>query len=194
MNRAMSTQALFYALAVAQDGSISRAAKRLHVSQSAFTRQIQQLEGDLKFKLFLRLSSGTQITPAGEVFFAEAMPSLRRLKRARDLAQQRARSLVSPFRVGYSSNLASDILTILPKLRFEKPDDPKIKLHSMKLRMVIIDCGLTTGGMSAAMRLPSGRRRFKIGESASSFLPKRLAITSSPVSGVPSSKRMPGRS
>ena len=52
----------------------------------------------------------------------------------------------------------------------------KAKSRDVNLRMVIKGCGLTTGGIMAAMRLPSGRRRFRMGESASSFLPKRLAI------------------
>ena len=45
----------------------------------------------------------------------------------------------------------------------------------------------------AAKRLPSGKRRFMIGLSASSFLPNRLAMTSSPASSAPCSKRIPDK-
>lgn len=52
--------------AIAETGSFTRAGARLHVSQSAISRQILLLEEELKEPLFLRVGRQVQITPAGE--------------------------------------------------------------------------------------------------------------------------------
>lgn len=51
--------------AVAATGSFSRAAARLHVSQPALSQRIQQLETELKKRLFVRAPSGVTVTEAG---------------------------------------------------------------------------------------------------------------------------------
>lgn len=53
-------------LAVAQEGSITRAAHRLQYVQSNVTQRIRQLEAELQTELFLRTSRGMKLTPAGE--------------------------------------------------------------------------------------------------------------------------------
>jgi DNA-binding transcriptional LysR family regulator len=52
--------------AIADTGSFTRAGARLHVSQSAISRQVLLLEEELKEPLFLRFGRQVQITPAGE--------------------------------------------------------------------------------------------------------------------------------
>ena len=54
--------------AVRRYGSIREAARRLNVASSAVNRQILKLEDELGEKLFNRIPSGLQLTPAGEVF------------------------------------------------------------------------------------------------------------------------------
>ena len=51
---------------VADNGSFSAAARQLHVSQSAISRQILLLEDELKEPLFVRLGRKVRLTPAGE--------------------------------------------------------------------------------------------------------------------------------
>ena len=53
----------FYA--VAETGGFSRAAKRLGVTQPALSQRIQQLEGELQRRLFVRSPSGVRVTDAG---------------------------------------------------------------------------------------------------------------------------------
>src|SRR5712672_1807737 len=52
-------------LRFAELGSISRAPERLHLSQSAVTKQIRGLEDSLDTKLFERTGRGVIVTPAG---------------------------------------------------------------------------------------------------------------------------------
>ncbi|OXY83369.1 LysR substrate-binding domain-containing protein [Oceanimonas doudoroffii] len=64
---------LGYFVAVAQHGSISRAAEALHVSQPSVSVAINQLEGLLGQSLFQRhRGQGVSLSPRGEALFREA--------------------------------------------------------------------------------------------------------------------------
>jgi DNA-binding transcriptional LysR family regulator len=58
--------------AVVEEGTFTRAAERLHVSQSAISRQLQLLEEELNTRLLNRTARGVTLTPDGEVLLATA--------------------------------------------------------------------------------------------------------------------------
>ena len=64
-------------LAVARSGQILGAAKRLELNHATVSRRIAALEEALRTKLFRRLTTGSELTPAGERFLdiAERMES-----------------------------------------------------------------------------------------------------------------------
>jgi DNA-binding transcriptional LysR family regulator len=51
--------------AIAREGNLTRAAERLHLSQSALSSQLRQLEDELGLSLFRRTSKGMELTEAG---------------------------------------------------------------------------------------------------------------------------------
>ena len=61
-----------YFVAVAESGSISRAARQLSVSQSAVTEAVKDLEGDLGARLLERSGRGVTLTHRGQVFLRHA--------------------------------------------------------------------------------------------------------------------------
>ncbi len=63
---------LHYFWAVAKEGNLTRAAARLHVSQSALSSQIKQLEEQFGHALFARVGRTLQLTEAGHVALAYA--------------------------------------------------------------------------------------------------------------------------
>jgi len=58
--------------AVAEDGGFTRAAQRLHVSQSAVSRQLRLLEKELGTLLLHRTGRGVTVTAAGELLLTTA--------------------------------------------------------------------------------------------------------------------------
>ena len=56
-------------IAVADSGSISKAAKRLYITPQALSQQIDLLEREYNAKLFTRSTKGAALTKAGEVFY-----------------------------------------------------------------------------------------------------------------------------
>ncbi len=63
---------LRYFWSVAKEGNLTRAAAQLHVSQSALSSQIKQLEGQLGQPLFERIGRTLTLTDAGRLAFAYA--------------------------------------------------------------------------------------------------------------------------
>ena len=65
----MKLRQLEYFCAVAEEKSISAAARELHVAQPPISRQIAQLEEELGVQLFLRGSKGMSLTDAGQSLY-----------------------------------------------------------------------------------------------------------------------------
>ena len=59
-------------LAVAQDGSFSRAAEKLYLTQPAVSKQIQALEEALGMRLFDRVGRSILLTEAGNILHDHA--------------------------------------------------------------------------------------------------------------------------
>ncbi|MCU1736543.1 MULTISPECIES: LysR family transcriptional regulator [unclassified Pseudomonas] len=77
----MNLKQIEYALAVADEGSFTRAAERCHVVQSALSHQIARLEEYLGASLFERSSRKVRLTAAGEAFVRSARPALEATRR-----------------------------------------------------------------------------------------------------------------
>ena len=63
----MEIRVLRYFLTVAREGSITRAANFLHLTQPTLSRQLQDLEKELGQKLFIRGSHNISLTPEGMI-------------------------------------------------------------------------------------------------------------------------------
>ena len=59
---------LRYFLTIVEEGSISRAADKLFLSQPSLSQQIHRMEKELGTELFLREARGVTLTPAGRIF------------------------------------------------------------------------------------------------------------------------------
>ena len=100
-----------YFLAIAEERSFTRAAKRCHVAQSSLSRQIRAMEIDLDSQLFERLPRETRLTQAGRIFEKEANKSLEHSRRAVLLVSALIREKDRKLRIGIST------LCNLPRIR-----------------------------------------------------------------------------
>ena len=108
MLTAMELRQLRHFVAVAEAGSISRAAKAVFLTQPALSRQIRALEDELGLCLLERGAHSVRLTAAGAAMLPEARALLRQ---ADDLLQR----VISAgrnvhLRVGYAPSLASGLL------------------------------------------------------------------------------------
>lgn len=78
----METKWLEDFISLAETRSFSRSAELRHVTQPAFSRRIQSLEAWLGADLIDRTSYPTRLTPAGEVFYEQAMEMLGQINNA----------------------------------------------------------------------------------------------------------------
>jgi LysR family nitrogen assimilation transcriptional regulator len=80
---AVDLRQLTAVVTVADSGSVTRAAERLHMVQPAVSRQISSLEEELGVALFERTRHGMQVTAAGQALVDRARRALNELERAR---------------------------------------------------------------------------------------------------------------
>jgi DNA-binding transcriptional LysR family regulator len=84
----MELRQLSYLVALADEGSFTRAAQRANVAQSALSRQIQKLERELGVPLVDRTSRRMSLTPAGQEVVDTARRTLAGLDELRASLQQ----------------------------------------------------------------------------------------------------------
>ncbi len=68
----LKTDQLRYFVTVAEEGQITRAAKKLYIAQPALSQAIAQLEAELGLQLLERHARGVRLTPAGAAFLEKA--------------------------------------------------------------------------------------------------------------------------
>jgi DNA-binding transcriptional LysR family regulator len=95
---------LRYFVAVGEEQHYGRAARRLRVAQPALSRQIQDLEGEIGFKLFERLPRGVKLSAAGKLFLEDARRILQDVNEAAARAGRVALGRSGTLRVGFTEN------------------------------------------------------------------------------------------
>ena len=110
MSDSLEFRLLKYVVAVAETSNFTRAAERLFLSQPALSKQIRELEEDIKFPIFDRSRGGVRITPAGEMIVAYAKESLRARNELLEMARAVHLGKVSPLRLGFSSFVNDNLL------------------------------------------------------------------------------------
>jgi DNA-binding transcriptional LysR family regulator len=102
----MELRHLRYFVAVGGEQHYGRAAQRLRVAQPALSRQIQDLEEEIGFKLFDRLPRGVKISEAGKTFLEDARRILHELNGAIARARRVASGQSGTLRVGFVESMS----------------------------------------------------------------------------------------
>jgi DNA-binding transcriptional LysR family regulator len=100
----MELRHLRYFVVVGEEQHYGRASRRLRVAQPALSRQIQDLEEEVGFKLFDRLPRGVKLSVAGKLFLEDARGILQAVSEAIARAAHVARGQSGTLRVGFTEN------------------------------------------------------------------------------------------
>ncbi|MBT5654292.1 MAG: LysR family transcriptional regulator, partial [Alphaproteobacteria bacterium] len=92
---------------VGRAGSFTAAANQLHISQSALSRSIMQLEHQLKTKLFHRIPHGLELTRQGKVLYSIAQKMAFEAESVESLFAEDISKAEGPLRIATTIALAS---------------------------------------------------------------------------------------
>src|SRR5882762_2029161 len=92
---------LRYFVAVAEAGSLTVAAHKLHTSQPSLSRQIRDLEDEVGAQLLTRSARGIELTPAGRAFLNHARSVLSHVEAGAGAARRVANPTKPCFVMGF---------------------------------------------------------------------------------------------
>ncbi len=136
-------------LAVIEEGSVNRAAVRLHITQPALSRQMQALENEVGGKLLERETCGVKPTGLGHALVKSMSPLVQTYDKAMADLRRQARGGRSELRVGYLASAAPSVLTPALALLRESHSDLTLRLHDLSPREQID--GLRSGELDVAL-------------------------------------------
>ena len=102
----MELRHLRYFVGVGEEQHFGRAAERLHIAQPALSRQIQDMEKEIGFRLFERLPRGVKLSPAGKLFLEDARRILGEVQEATRRAERVASGKAGTLRVGFVESIS----------------------------------------------------------------------------------------
>src|SRR5271154_3105683 len=110
MSDSLEFRLLKYIVAFAETSNFTRAAQRLFLAQPSLSKQIRDLEEEIKFPIFDRRRDGVRITPAGEMVLAFAKETLKAREELVEMARSVPLREVPPLRLGFSAFVNSNLL------------------------------------------------------------------------------------
>ncbi|MFI0789578.1 LysR family transcriptional regulator [Streptomyces lydicus] len=118
----MELRLLGYAVAIAEEGSISGAARRLHLTQPTLSRQLREMERQLGTKLFVREGRGLAPTAAGQVLVRRAVGVLAEAEAALKDVRLAAQGMTGRLTVTFAgSGINGPLGAALSRVRRELP-------------------------------------------------------------------------
>lgn len=116
---------LKYIVAVAEEGTFTAAAARLHLSQSALSTQIRLLEENLGIKIFDR-ERGTTLTAEGKVLLRYGRDGLRTRDHIVDTIQAIHAGKMKPLRLGFTPFVVNPLIKVVTDLYRDLIPDSEI--------------------------------------------------------------------
>lgn len=123
----MDIKQLKYFLAITEENSITKAAKKLHISQPPLSHQLKILEEEIGSKLFDRTTRNLEITEVGEFLKNRAIQILELINETVKEIKQNQEELEGILKIGF---VASSTAALVPKVipEFSK-NNPEVKFE-----------------------------------------------------------------
>ena len=118
----MTSRELLYVKTIADEGSITRAAQKLFLTQPTLSHCVSTIEKQLGTRLFRRTSGGLALTYAGERYYRMACEVLRVYAAFESEISEESELLRGRIMMGVTNYLAADLLPrVLPRFHREHP-------------------------------------------------------------------------
>jgi DNA-binding transcriptional LysR family regulator len=148
----MELRHLRYFCAVAEHGTFSKASRALHISQSAISEQISDLEREVGGALLDRHPRQTRLTPHGRLFLAEAQKTLLAAERAIDITRRSLQGQIGTLAIGFFLWGAGDFFSRIIRDYREVHPDVRLSLDEMHVPAQME--ALTTGKIDVGFTRP----------------------------------------
>jgi DNA-binding transcriptional LysR family regulator len=114
-------------IAVCEEGSFTRAARRENATQSGISQHVAAVERTLKVKLFERTAGGVTPTPAGLRYYKRCVEAVGTLEHAAEEVRSLAGEVTGELRIGLMPTFTRAVLA--PVLDDFVPRCPEVRLH-----------------------------------------------------------------
>lgn len=145
----MQLRHLAYFIAVADEGSFTRAADQLGVSQPTLSKQIRALENSLGTRLLVRDRAGIELTSAGEALLPHAQRILIEAENATRSVNEVASLKRGRVRMGATPSMVEGLLA--PVLTRFRAEHPAIDLEVHEAGSRDLTAELSTGRIDVAL-------------------------------------------
>ena len=130
----MNLRSLRIFVYIMEEGTLARAAERMHLSQSAASRQLGLLEQEYEVSLFRRDQKRLIPTPQAEAFYPEALSLLAQIDDLPTVFGQLNKDVRSPLRIVSQTRIANGLVVpAIADFAARFPDQP-VKLEIMLRR------------------------------------------------------------
>ncbi|HET7542359.1 MAG TPA: LysR family transcriptional regulator [Polyangiaceae bacterium] len=130
-----------------------RAARVLHVSQPALTKQVRRLEQELAGELFERGAHGTKLTSLGAAFLPLAIDLIRRFDYVLEEGKRQAKGDIGRLAIGFGRTTLDLVPALVTQLRNTSPNvDIRLQDMSTAEQFAALEVGAIDVGF---LRLPS---------------------------------------
>lgn len=144
----MDTRKLHYYCAIVEQGSISRAARKLHISQPPLSLKLKELEDELGVVLIVRDSGQWNVTEAGCLLYEKARIILDTLKNLSHEVTELGERCSGQIAIGVSTTCESLALRALPSLY---KNFPLIRYRIMIMDSSLLESSIQDGKLDLAI-------------------------------------------
>lgn len=127
----MELRTIRYFVSVADAGSVTAAAKQVHITQPSLSRQLHQLERELGLTLFSRTEGKLALTAAGRAFLPRARDLLHTAQKAKAAAGDIGSGRLQHITVVAHAVTLTDVMA--PFIATFGPDDPLPSVSELRL-------------------------------------------------------------
>jgi len=169
----MELRQLRYFVAVAEQGNISQAAKKIFLTQSALSRQIKALEDEIGQCLLERQAHSIRLTPVGEALLRDARDLLQHAEQV--LERARATGRGPRLRIGYAPSLAAGILSRAVESFTQAHPNAHVELLDASTNQMLI--GVESGSLDVVLSVGEQRPTRGLTWELLARAPWRLAVS-----------------